>query len=229
MERYSTSYREIAAPLLGAVYLISLNWWAYNRDLGNKPEPNATLLREEVIKIIQNSYHQPKLSSIDATLLLLQCKPEDALTPDHTWTWGYTSQALSIGEAIGLQLDASSWEIPEWERGLRKRLSWALYMQDRWTSLMHGRPSHIHEDNWEVKDIENSDFFDLDDDMEPGTDKIPMNGIQTGRKVFVEMGTLSTILGTILAEFFCYKLARTGHCRALPASASNLRETAPLA
>ncbi|PIG79442.1 hypothetical protein AARAC_011688 [Aspergillus arachidicola] len=62
-------------------------------------------------------------------LLLVQCKPEDALNPDHTWT--YTNQALAIGEALGLHLDASSWEVPDWERELRKRLSWALYMRAR--------------------------------------------------------------------------------------------------
>ncbi|KAE8385234.1 fungal-specific transcription factor domain-containing protein [Aspergillus alliaceus] len=209
MERYSISYREIEASILGAIYLISLNWWTYDRELNNKPAPNETLLRERVIQAIQNSYHRPKLSSIEATLLLVQCKPEDALNPDHTWTWGYTSQALSIGEALGLHLDASSWEIPEWERGLRKRLSWAMYMQDKWTALMHGRPSHIHDDNWGVKDIDDSDLYDVDDNMNPKNDEVPMNDIQTGRRGFVEMITLSKSLSKILTEFFSLRASKT--------------------
>ncbi|KAB8255947.1 fungal-specific transcription factor domain-containing protein [Aspergillus pseudonomiae] len=209
MERYSTSYREIDAPILGAVYLISLNWWTYDRELSNKPAPNEGLLRERVIKTIQNSYHRPKLSSIEATLLLLQCKPEDALNPDHTWTRGYTSQALAIGEALGLHLDASSWEIPGWERGLRKRLSWALYMQDKWTALMHGRPSHIHDDNWGVEDIEDCDFYDLDENKDPRNDDVPMNDIQAGRRGFMEMVTLSKILSTILTDFFSLRASKS--------------------
>ncbi|KAB8228762.1 fungal specific transcription factor domain-containing protein [Aspergillus alliaceus] len=209
MERYSISYREIEASILGAIYLISLNWWTYDRELNNKPAPNETLLRERVIQAIQNSYHRPKLSSIEATLLLVQCKPEDALNPDHTWTWGYTSQALSIGEALGLHLDASSWEIPEWERGLRKRLSWAMYMQDKWTALMHGRPSHIHDDNWGVKDIDDSDLYDVDDNMNPKNDEVPMNDIQTGRRGFVEMITLSKSLSKILTEFFSLRASKS--------------------
>jgi hypothetical protein len=202
MESYAISYREIAASLLGAVYLISLNWWAYDRELSNKPSPDASRLRKGVIKAIQNSYHRPRLSSIEATLLLLQCKPEDALNPDHTWTWGYTSQALSIGEAMGLHLDASSWAIPEWERGLRKRLSWALYMQDKWTALVHGRPSHIHDDNWGVTDITDADFADLADDGTTGRDDVPCTDIETGRLEFLEMVTLSKILSEILFKFF---------------------------
>ncbi|KAE8150771.1 fungal-specific transcription factor domain-containing protein [Aspergillus avenaceus] len=208
MERYSTSYREIEASVLGAVYLFALNWWAYDRELSNKPEPNATLLREKVIKAIQNSYHRPKLSSIEATLLLLQCKPEDSLNPDHTWSWGYTGQALSIGEALGLHLDASSWHIPTWERELRKRLSWALYMQDKWTALMHGRPSHVHDDNWGVSDIEERDFSDIDIDVDPGHVEAPMHDAHTGRRVFMEMVTLSKILSDILAEFYSLRASK---------------------
>ncbi|KAE8308880.1 hypothetical protein BDV41DRAFT_550044 [Aspergillus transmontanensis] len=104
-------------------------------------------------------------------LLLVQCKPEDALNPDHTWT--YTNQALAIGEALGLHLDAGSWGVPEWERELRKRLSWALYMQDKWTALIHGRP----DDDWGFEDIEDVGFYDRDENMDSKDNDVPMNDI----------------------------------------------------
>ena len=69
-------------------------------------------------------------------------------------------QLCTIGEVCGLHLDASKWAIPQWERSLRKRLSWALYMQDVWTALAHGRPSHISDDDWAVKELLQSDFLD---------------------------------------------------------------------
>lgn len=212
MEMYSKSYREVAGPLLGAVYLISLNWWSYDKELSNKPTPNASLLRKAVIKAIQNGYHRPKLSSIEATLILLQCKPEDAFNPDHTWSWGYTGQALSIGQALGLHLDASFWAIPAWERRLRRRLSWALYMQDKWTALVHGRPSHIHDDDWGVQDISDVDFTDDDSDdyamTMMGSNDIPRTDVKTGWGVFIGLVTISKTLSEVLTKFYSLRTSR---------------------
>lgn len=210
MEMYSNSYREVAAPLLGAVYLISLGWWSYDKELSNKSTPNASLLRKAVIKAIQNSYHRPKLSSIEATLILLQCKPEDAFNPDHTWSWGYTSQALAIGQALGLHLDASFWAIPAWERRLRRRLAWALYMQDKWTALVHGRPSHIQDDDWGVQDISDADFTDDDSDdyIATGSNDIPRTDVKAGWGVFIGLVTVSKTLSEVLIKFYSLRASR---------------------
>jgi len=158
MEKYSRSYRFVSAPLLGAIYLIALGWWDYDRELSNRPLPDIVNLRKQTLLAIQNSYHCPKLDCIEAMLLLLQCKPEDPLNPDHTWNWGRTGQAISIGQALGIHLDASSWSIPNWERALRKRVSWSLYMQDKLTALAHGRLSHLTNDDWMVTDLDITDF-----------------------------------------------------------------------
>lgn len=48
------------------------------------------------------------------------------------------------------------------ERGLRKRLAWALYMEDQWCSLVHGRPSLISKAHWAVRDLIEEDFEALD-------------------------------------------------------------------
>ncbi|PCD42679.1 hypothetical protein AU210_005205 [Fusarium oxysporum f. sp. radicis-cucumerinum] len=145
---YSQSYRRIPAALLGAIYLSAIRWWTYDPELSIRNPPDAALLRRMLRSAIPASYHRPKLSSIQAALLLLQCQPEDPLNPDHTFQWGLTCQALAIGQCLGLHLDASNWTIPQWERNVRKRLSWALFMQDRWTALAYGRPVHIHDDDW---------------------------------------------------------------------------------
>ncbi|KAF7552219.1 hypothetical protein G7Z17_g4466 [Cylindrodendrum hubeiense] len=80
------------------------------------------------------SYHRPKLCSIQ-TLLLLQYPPDDPLNP----------------------ITPSNGALP-CERIVRKRLSWALFMQDRWTTLAYRRPVHIHHDDWTVKDLTPADF-----------------------------------------------------------------------
>ena len=191
MLKYAKSYRCIDASLLGAVYLIAVNWWYYDSHLSNQPIIDVSTLRRMTLRLIQGSYHRPRLSSIEAILLYLQCKPEDPLNPDHSSAWGLTGQALSIGEALGLHLDASTWIIPDWERSLRKRLSWALYMQDIWTALAHGRPIHISEDDWAVTDLEFGDF-DAGDSKE-------------GPHHYLHMVALTRILYTVLKQFYTMK------------------------
>lgn len=191
MLKYAKSYRCIDPPLLGAMYLNAVNWWYYDSHLSNQTIIDVANLHRMTHKSIQNSYHRPRLSSIEAILLCLQCKPEDPLNPDHSFSWGLTAQALSIGEALGLHLDASNWAIPSWEQSLRKRLSWALYMQDIWTALAHGRPTHISEDDWAVTDLTYNDF-DTDNPRDAG-------------EHYLHMTTLTKILYTVMKQFYTLK------------------------
>lgn len=186
--KYARSYRCIDAPLLGAVYLNAMKWWHYDSHLSSQPIIDVSTLENLTLRSIQDSYHRPRLSSIEAILLCLQCRTDNPLNPDHTFAWGLTAQALSVGEALGLHLDASAWAIPHWEQRLRKRLSWALYMQDVWTALAHGRPIHVSQEDWAVKDL-------TDDDLE--ADEQGHVG-----QVFVPMASLTKILYTAVKQFY---------------------------
>ncbi|KAF4962257.1 hypothetical protein FSARC_9646 [Fusarium sarcochroum] len=199
MQNYNKSSRRISPALLGAVYLSALKWWSYNPELSVRDPPDSTLLRRLVKSAIDSSYHQPRLSSIQAILLLLQCQPEDALNPDHTYAWGLTCQALAIGQCLGLHLDASQWSIPTWEKNVRRRLSWALYMQDRWTALAYGRPVHIHHDDWSVQELTFVDFVDCESS---GSDEERRTLGATGNLQFMHMVRLSLILYSILSSFY---------------------------
>lgn len=199
MENYTRSYRRISAALLGAIYLSAMRWWSYDPELSLRTVPNASLLRSAVHKAIASSYHRPKLSSTQAILLLLQCQPEDPLNPDHTYAWGLTCQALAIGQCLGLHLDASNWLIPQWERSIRKRLSWALYMQDRWTALAYGRPVHIHHDDWSVLELIPDDFTDCDSSS---LDEERRSISARGKLQFMHMVRLTQILSSVLSSFY---------------------------
>lgn len=205
MKNYSQSPEEISPALRGAVYLSALRWWSYDCDLSIIPPPDPVILRKTLLQAIRNSYHRPRLSSIAAILLLLQCQPEDPLNPDHTYDWGLTCQALAIAQCIGLHLDASGWAIPQWERNLRKRLSWALYMQDRWTALAYGRPVHIHEDDWAVQDLADADFADCDSVGQQDHEEERRSLAMTGKVQFMLMVRLSRILTSVLSSFYSAK------------------------
>lgn len=199
MTSYTKSYKSICPALLGAIYLSASRWWSYDTELSIRPMPDVSLLRKRVKQAIDSSYHRPKLSAIQAVLLLLQCQPEDPLNPDHTYAWGLTSQALAIGQCLGLHLDASEWTIPSWERHVRKRISWALYMQDRWTALAYGRPVHVHHDDWLVTDLNESDFMDC---HTSGTDEERRSLNAKGELQFRLLVELTQILSAVLSTFY---------------------------
>lgn len=207
-QAHAQSYRKVSAALLGAVYLSALRWWSYDPDLSIHKPPDPASLRHLLKTTIPASYHRPKLSSIQAVLLLLQCQPEDPLNPDHSYAWGLTCQALAIGQCLGLHLDASNWSIPLWERNLRKRLSWALYMQDRWTALAYGRPVHIHDDDWMVQDLSNLDFTDYDSSAATVQDSERRSIATTGKVEFMMMVHLTQILSAVLSTFYTAKASR---------------------
>lgn len=220
---YNQSYRRIPAALLGAIYISAIRWWTYDPELSIRSPPDAALLRRMLRTAIPASYHRPKLSSIQAALLLLQCQPEDPLNPDHTFQWGLTCQALAIGQCLGLHLDASNWTIPQWERNVRKRLSWALFMQDRWTALAYGRPVHIHDDDWTVGDLTPADFSDFENDAPTapstsgsvsssvsvsGSDDDRRSIAYTGMTQYIQMVRLTQILSVVYSTFYTARTCR---------------------
>jgi hypothetical protein len=191
LEKYSRTHREFAPPLLAAVYILALNWWTYSTDLSPLPKPDVKGLETLALKTIHDVMHRPKLSTVQAGLLLLQ-RPEGD-------SWALTAQLVAVGQDLGLHLDCSQWKIPPWERGLRKRLAWGLFMQDKWGSLTHGRPSHIMRSNWAVLPVTEDDFPEsaADEDDEEGSTEV-----EKGRVLFSQMIALTEILAEILQLYY---------------------------
>ncbi|KAK3333777.1 fungal-specific transcription factor domain-containing protein [Cercophora scortea] len=190
-EKYERSYREFSPPLLAAIYILAINWWDHSEDLAPLPRPNVRELERLVRGTLADAMYRPKLSTIQAGLLLSQ-RPEGD-------QWAPTAQLVAIGQELGLHLDCSNWKIPPWERGLRKRLAWALYMQDKWGALVHGRPSHIFSPNWAVQALTANDFPDVEWEENDAEEKTE---IERGRTLFSQMVQLSLVLAEILETFY---------------------------
>ncbi|KAH7088485.1 nitrogen regulatory protein OTam [Paraphoma chrysanthemicola] len=203
LEKYERTHREFSPPLLAAVYLLALNWWSYSSELALLPKPDVSRLEKLALKTMGNIVHRPKLSTIQAGLLLLQ-RPEGD-------SWALTSQLVGLGQDLGLHLDCTQWRVPSWERGLRKRLAWALFMQDKWGSLVHGRPSHVTLSDWEVQPLGEDDFPEnaADEDDEDGSTEV-----EKGRTLFCEMIKLTELLANILSRFYTLRAEREAARRA---------------
>lgn len=226
LEKYSRTHREFSAPLLAAVYALAIQWWDYDPQLNRFAKPNLDMM----LKIALNNFmleilKRPKLSAVQAGLLLLQCKHifresngaannrQDSVAnasaslnssfSDLDYNdWVLCAQVVAMSEELGLALDCDKWKLPKWERGLRKRLAWAVFMEDKWLSLKNSRPSHISEDDWVVLELKEEDFPEKagDGDLKEGS-----SDINNGKKNFMNLVRLSQILSGILKSLYSMK------------------------
>ena len=196
VERYRSGDRAFSPALMAGMYILALNWWSYDAKLASYPKPDAARLEAIAMKSLSVSMKRPKLSTIQAGLLLLQRPEADS--------WSLTTQLVAIGQELGLHLDCSSWSIPLWERGLRKRIAWALYMQDKWSSLIHGRPSHIFGANWAVKSINDDDFIEEGDGYETRQEEteVEKEENERGQILFAQMIGLTAIMAEVMDTFY---------------------------
>lgn len=190
-EKYERSPREFSPPLLASMYILAINWWDQDDELSPLPRPNVRQLERLVRTTLADAMFRPKLSTVQAGLLLSQ-RPEGD-------QWAPTAQLIAIAQELGLHLDCSNWKIPLWEKGLRKRLAWGLYMQDKWGAMVHGRPSHIFASQWAVQPLSQGDFPDVEWDEDDADER---QDIEKGRTLFTQMIQLSLILSEILETFY---------------------------
>ncbi|TGJ83519.1 hypothetical protein E0Z10_g5225 [Xylaria hypoxylon] len=190
-EKYDRDRHEFSPPVLAAVYILAINWWDHSEELSRSQRPNVRELERLIRSSLADAMWRPKLSTLQAGLLLSQ-RPEGD-------QWAPTAQLVATAQELGLHLDCTHWKIPPWEKGLRKRLAWALYMQDKWGALVHGRPSHIFSSNWTVQPLVPNDFSDADCDE---NDMEGRQEMERGRTLFVQMVYLSQALAEILETFY---------------------------
>jgi hypothetical protein len=196
VERYRNGDRSFSPALLAGMYILALNWWSFSPNLAKYSKPDAARLEAVAMKSLTVAMERPKLSTVQAGLLLLQRPEADS--------WSLTTQLVAIGQELGLHLDCTSWSVPLWERGLRKRIAWALYMQDKWSSLIHGRPSHIFNANWAVKPIAEDDFNEEGDGYETRQDETEDEQEENyrGRILFAQMIALTQIMAEVMDTFY---------------------------
>ncbi|KAK1999995.1 fungal-specific transcription factor domain-containing protein [Colletotrichum falcatum] len=202
LEKYARSYYEFSPPLLAAVYLLALDWSLYDRTLViSSWQPDQAALEALALRTMSDDMKRPKISTLQAGLLIQQ------RFRNNTWT--FTAQLIGLAQDLGIHVDCSDWAIPDWEKGLRRRLAWALFMQDKWGALVHGRPSHIRlDEDWDVRPCCVEDFPEnaADEEHDPeGSAEVVV-----GRELFLRQIELSLILSDVLSTFYTTKATRRG-------------------
>ncbi|KAL2825671.1 fungal-specific transcription factor domain-containing protein [Aspergillus pseudoustus] len=143
LRQYHEDKKRLPASLRSAVYALACVFWARDETLP-KPRPfEQHQLTDHAHASLRRELEAPNLYKLQACLLLMHIVPPDIDSVETPSLWMLAAQATACAQMIGLHQDPTEWCIPAWEKKLRKKLWWAVYVIDCWSAVCHGNPAHI--------------------------------------------------------------------------------------
>lgn len=163
LRQYSAGKEAIPASLRGAIYGLACVFWERDPNLLSPCPFEQHEVMNHAHDALRRELEAPNLFKLQACLLLLHVDPPDIDSVETPRTWILTAQATACAQMIGLHQDPTKWNIEPWEKKLRKKLWWATYMSDCWSSVCHGNPPHISQDSFDTMAPDMDDLrFDED-------------------------------------------------------------------
>lgn len=152
---------EAPTGLLAGIYALASPFTPWDEKLclsSAHSKPNIGALWKISYTCLQKELHFPRLSTIQMFLLLINHVPLDAAVVEGPSAWSLAASMLAMAQSLGLNVDPTGWNLPPWEIRLRRRLWWAVVVEHTWRSITHGRPSMLHDDDWDVSPLSPEDF-----------------------------------------------------------------------
>ncbi|KAI1619080.1 fungal-specific transcription factor domain-containing protein [Exophiala viscosa] len=208
--RFLRAYRDdklgIPASLRGVLYGLGAVYWKDDLMLKSIPCPFENY---ELFIAAQNSLEReleaPNLWKMQACLLMLHEKAAGNATFETPRIWTLSAQAVACAQMIGLHRDPSNWKIAPWEKSLRKKLWWATYVTDMWSSVSHGNPPHIYRASYTTPEL-NMDDLKIDEHVPEGlrdtVDDTSADFDASTAARFLELVKLTQIVHTLLDTAF---------------------------
>lgn len=160
----SEDLQTVPVHLLAAVYACALPFAKFDEWLSivhAYQAPPTSQLWRLALDLILEEIHTPHLSVLQAGVLYLHKHWEtsqEAAIADTPFVWSFVGMMVGLATSLGLQFECRVMGMPLWERRVRRRLWWAIYSEDKWRSLLMGRPPYIRADEWDVTDLDEADF-----------------------------------------------------------------------
>ncbi|KAJ5090044.1 hypothetical protein N7532_008728 [Penicillium argentinense] len=210
LQLYAADRFQIPASLRGAIYGIGSMFWQHLPKQASGEEKGTLQfdlhdLFEEAHSSLQREFHAPNLWKLQACLLLLYERPADNATIETPRTWILSAHTVACAQMIGLHRDSTDWNIAPWEKKLRKRLWWATYNADIWSSVCHGNPPLIYPGSFTTTELDGEclvfdedlpvEFHHLVDNSSKGVD------VSTGAR-FEQMIKLDRILHRLIDSYY---------------------------
>ncbi|KAL2211037.1 hypothetical protein CC79DRAFT_1366410 [Sarocladium strictum] len=190
--------------LKAVLYAVALPYMIYDDVLSTMLDvdlPTAKTLYRISWTAITQEIHIPRLSTLQACLLLLQRDNIDRYVQGSPFQWSLMAWTVSLAQTLGLPTDCSTVRgMPAWEKRLRKRLWWATYVLDKWNFATTGLASHIHADDYDVLPLTDIDC-QSSDDVQP-IDDLPKLGS------FRHLVDLTHLLAETTTSFFTVRATR---------------------
>ncbi|CEI65564.1 hypothetical protein FVEN_g8825 [Fusarium venenatum] len=144
LRQYATSKLDIPSSLRGAVYALACVFWSQDAQLARIPCPfKQHELTNNAQEALRRELDAPNLCRLMSALLLMHMIPPEIDSVETPYLWVMACQATSVAQMLGLHMDPDKWNIAPWEKRLRKKLWWAVFYTDCWSSVCHGNPPHI--------------------------------------------------------------------------------------
>ncbi|KAF9887206.1 hypothetical protein FE257_010460 [Aspergillus nanangensis] len=158
-----TVLQQMPVHLLAAIYATAQPFTRFDDYLcilNAYSAPPTDRLWRMVSELISVEIHTPHLSTLQAGILYLHREVEgtETVITDSASLWSFVGLLVGLATSLGLQFECRPMGLPAWERRLRRRLWWAIYVEDKWRCLVMGRPPYIRSDEWDVTDLADEDF-----------------------------------------------------------------------
>ncbi|KAK2025841.1 fungal-specific transcription factor domain-containing protein [Colletotrichum zoysiae] len=200
VQETDTKQPSLPTCLLAAIYGHALPFCVFDDKLCVDVDtlPSADRLFKLAWMAALSLFHTPSLAVVQTMLLMIQRRPTNKHVADTPFKWVMLADTVALAQCLGLNLDPTDWSIPSWERRLRRRLAWAVIVQDQWLSLNFGRSSHIQECDWDVSSLRADDFESI---SEASDDTPAFNH-------FLHLASLTEIVSKIQRHMFSVKATR---------------------
>ena len=204
LRSYATNKLNIPASLRGAMYGLASAFLTQDQTLKDVPPISQAVLFEHAHAALNRELDSPKLSTLQACLLIIHQQPEVNGTTESPRIWVLACQATACAQSLGLHQDPSLWRMAPWEKRLRKKLWWATYLMDKWTSICHGNTPHLPDGSFDTSDLDVEDLScDEDVGSLPGSEILERVDQSFGKLHalrFLELVRLTKLLGAILSS-----------------------------
>lgn len=187
------SITDMPVCLLSAICATAMPFVPYDDELCVEAShlPSAEDLFVMATQATNRDLASPSVITLQALLLLINRHNDRDTQSQDPSMWAQCCQMVAISQILGLNAEPSSWTaIPVWERRLRKRLWWAVWVTERWTSFGEGMASHLPPEGSSVQPLVTDDLTD-DDDAHLDTSHH-----------FVYLVALTHILCDIVSQYF---------------------------
>ncbi len=149
---------EFHNSLLATLLTLAMDWWSVDSILKQHTMPSDQLLFKIARQAVMEDQDMPNYSSLQACILLSHKRPADLSKPDTPFTWMILSIAASLAVTLGYNRDCDDWNLPDWDKKLRKRIWWTYVVQDTWFAACYGRPLHIKTSSWKIPELTEDDY-----------------------------------------------------------------------